>query len=97
MVSSFPLMWPVNYIIDSLGECRHCRKAKRTVLTWLFIMGGALGFGAWAGIIFWVVGEQVGIEIYRMANAMRLPVILGATAYLWWIYWQYSKLFCECE
>jgi Na+/citrate or Na+/malate symporter len=57
----------------------------------------ALLHGMIAGMIFLIVGNYVGIEQYRLEITLNLPMIGGMAAYLWYVYWQFDKYFCECE
>lgn len=92
-----PIFDLVNYIMYSITDCHKCHKAKRTFLTFLMIVGGALGVGLFTGIIFIMGAQFIGIEKYRIEIMLRLPMLAGAATYIWWILWQYDKLFCECE
>ena len=95
--SSFPLAWPFHYIRESITDCQTCHKAKRSFIVWLFMMFTALLHGAIAGMIFLIVGDYVGIEQYRLEIMLKLPMLFGMAAYLWFVYWQFGKVFCECE
>lgn len=88
---------PLSFIYDQFATCKKCTKAKRTFLSGVALIVNAVLTAAVAGMIFLIVAQEVKIEPYRVENMLRLPMIAGAAAYLWWIYWQYEKIFCECD
>jgi hypothetical protein len=97
MIIGNPVFDLVSRIMYSITDCNKCHKAKRSFIVWLLMMFTALVHGAVAGMIFLIVGDYVGIEQYRMELMLRLPMIGGTAAYLWYMYWQFDKFFCECE
>ena len=92
-----PIFDLVSYIAYSITECKTCHKAKRSLIVWLFMMFTALLHGAIAGMIFLIVGDYVGIEQYRMELMLKFPMMCGMAAYLWYVYYQFDKYFCECD
>jgi hypothetical protein len=88
---------PIGYITNSITDCKTCHKAKRSFINWIFLMVNALGAAILSGLVFFFVGQYFGIEYYRLSLMIKLPMILSAAAYLWFVYWQFGKVFCECE
>jgi hypothetical protein len=83
--------------MTTYDECKNCKKSRKTIISFLFIMAISVSGGIWASVIFWIAGEYFGMPLYDLQRGVKLTTIFGAAVALWWVYWQFDKLICSCD
>lgn len=79
-------------------DCPNCLKSKKNTVSFVFIFLCALATGFFASFVFWVIGYNfTGISLHYLELGVRLTTLMGTTAFLYWIYWQFENLVCTCD
>lgn len=91
--------------LKALFYCEECGKSKRSFKGFMLIFAGAYLMGINTVGIYAILAVLLGYatpSVYdshyqRLRELSQLPFIMGATAYLAWIYWQFDKVACMCD
>lgn len=78
-------------------DCEKCKKAKNSLLTLALYMFTSLGAGALTGLFFTAFGLLFGFSESVLDQFLFLPMFAGATAFLWWVNFNFDKMVCGCE
>jgi hypothetical protein len=83
--------------LEDFIDCKKCKKAKNTLMTLALYIFTSLGAGALTGIIFTAFGLLFGFSEPDLEQFAFLPMFAGATAFLWWVNFNFDKMVCGCE
>jgi hypothetical protein len=85
------MKWP-----ECFTDCPKCKKARRNTTTLVFILFGAFGTGIICGMLYAMLALFLGYEEQGVEYMMKLPGILGATAYMVFCIMREKDLVCSC-
>ena len=78
-------------------NCPNCLKTKKNTASFVFIIFTTFLTGIFTSFIFGILAYFCGMDAYDLNRGIQLTTLLGETAYMCWILWQFNNLICTCD
>ena len=83
-------------MLDTLN-CPVCRKTKAVWQSFFMFIFGGYVVGTFTALIYGLGAVALGFDLANIGVLIRLPLLAGLTAFIWFIVLNDKKFICSCE